>query len=202
MSSILFSVVPEPSKLEYQSVFHLLQCKMQLGPYKLILEHLKLEYYVQYPSSLRAGINVYWLHLLQCKMQLGPYRLILRHLKLEYCVQYPSSLSSGINLYWPHLLQCKMQLGPYRLILVHLKLEYCVWYPSSLNLGINLYLAQWILMPIESKLFFFGQKSYVFLVKYMKQLICPPRLSFFSLSSIQIDYVVFFFGEGGLWLPI
>ena len=123
---------------------------------------------------------MYWLHLLQCKMQRDPYRLILEHLKLEYCVQYLSSLSSGINLYWPHLLQCKMQLGPYRLILVHLKLEYYVWYPSSLNLGINLYLAQWILMPIKSKLFFFGQKSYVFFRKVLVQkVICPHAYLFF-----------------------
>ena len=155
MSSVLFSVVPEPSKLGYQSVFHLLQCKMQLGPYKLILEHLKLEYYVQYPNSLSVGINVYWLHLLQCKMQLGPYRLIL----------------------------------------VHLKLEYCVWYPSSLNLGINLYLAQWFLMPIESKLFFFGQKSYVFLVKYMQQLICPHAYLFFIIKHSNWLCRVFFWGR-------
>ena len=201
MSSVLFSVVPEPSKLGYQSVFHLLQCKMQLGPYKLILEHLKLEYYVQYPNSLSVGINVYWLHLLQCKMQLGPYRLILEHLKLEYCVQYPSSLSSGINLYWPHLLQCKMQLGPYRLILVHLKLEYCVWYPSSLNLSINLYLAQWFLMPIESKLFFFGTKILCFFSKVHATTNMPPCLSFFHYQAFKLIMSCFFLGKGGCGYP-
>ena len=161
MSSVLFSVVPEPSKLGYQSVFHLLQCKMQLGPYKLILEHLKLEYYVQYPNSLSVGINVYWLHLLQCKMQLGPYRLIL----------------------------------------VHLKLEYCVWYPSSLNLSINLYLAQWFLMPIESKLFFFGTKILCFFSKVHATTNMPPCLSFFHYQAFKLIMSCFFLGKGGCGYP-